>query len=886
MLNNRFYPISKPLCETDKKDNKPVTKATITTSWSNGLALNKSRVSVKKSSIEGTARTNPIKFVEGIQSCFDNHSKTFVDLCRVAFAKETLLIAWNDISKKNQKTILEENDNTNLNKVFMCKIKEMSTCLTNSCYKFGSVKKAWVHKKNIDREYLITVMSPYDKIVIHSIYMIFRFIFDGFLHDQQLNVTKNSLKIEEYHRLKVNSCSINYGIKLGKSCHGVLKDVQTWHFCCWFIKINIHKFFDKVNHNRLLNILRETIDDESLLTLLRQIFNKEIFFKKYFYQPEKDVGISQNNNLGLLLANIYLNKLDQFILKRKKINWDKNHSSKNCIHLSNKKTKSEGNVFTNPLKESELNRQQFNFTEIFKQQKIKTAKWMGLKKTIFTKRIFRRVYYTRYVDNFLLGIRGPKFLAIDVRDEISQFIKCNLQLELQFAEVCHTKSNKIKYLGFEIKVPNNTQNHTSKTKSTIALKKLKNRLGQKKSIMQSRGDTFLSKILRKKITNTANWIKEKIAYKIKFDKVINQLIQRELLNTLNDFTLKSTEISKSAKFTDSDKNIPKKSNSHFKKSLRENIKSTKNQNELTNDYNLIKTQTHFLKHLFQITHDNNFKQPYKKKRSNPFNHIICRTLYNYKHNASPRLYAPKKSIIKLMNDWGMTDATSNKPVPNKMLFRYHDLNIILHYKSKAMGLLEYYKPAKNYCWIKKQVNHLMRYSLFFTLAKKHKTSASKIIQVIGKNASIYIDNGSNKLKEVAAFLTPTFIHNKKSGFNTASNPIPNIKTLKKPLVKTSVPKILYHKCQIKNCTKNNIKIFHFRALYKRISPNCLITSMRTHTKKIHWAKVVEFALNKKQISLCNKHHLAIHTGQLFLEDLESNSKSFKLLNFSKLDIKF
>jgi hypothetical protein len=127
----------------------------------------------------------------------------------------------------------------------------------------------------------------------------------------------------------------------------------------------------------------------------------------------------------------------------------------------------------------------------------------------------------------------------------------------------------------------------------------------------------------------------------------------------------------------------------------------------------------------------------------------------------------------------------------------------------------------------------MRYSLLFTLAKKHKTSTSKIIQMIGKNANIYINNGNNKLTEVASFLTPTFINNKKNGFNHTFNCIPNIKTLKKPFVKTSIPKTLYHKCQIKNCKKNNIKIFHLRALHNKISPNCIIASMRTQTTKMH-----------------------------------------------------
>ena len=131
------------------------------------------------------------------------------------------------------------------------------------------------------------------------------------------------------------------------------------------------------------------------------------------------------------------------------------------------------------------------------------------------------------------------------------------------------------------------------------------------------------------------------------------------------------------------------------------------------------------------------------------------------------------------------------------------------------------------------MNHQMRHSLLLTLAKKHKTSLSRIIQVIGKNASIYINNGSGKLKEVAAFLTTTYIRNKKSGFNTILGYIPSIKKLKELFSKISIPKTLYHKCQIKNCKKNDIKIYHLRALYQKISPNYVMTSMKTHTTKIH-----------------------------------------------------
>ena len=243
---------------------------------------------------------------------------------------------------------------------------------------------------------------------------------------------------------------------------------------------------------------------------------------------------------------------------------------------------------------------------------------MGLSKTTFSKRIFRRVYYSRYIDNFLLGIRGPKFLAIDVRDETTQFIKCNLQLELQLTEVYHAKSNKVKYLGFEIKVLNNAHHHKPIMKDTISLKKIKNKLKQKKLGVQAHEKAFLNQVLYKKITSL---IKQKITHKTKPNKITRQLIQKELLNVLHSSILTSTSRSESTKLINPFKSIgnrTKKSKSYTNKLLQEN------------------------------TSNNSLKQSHAKKINNTSNRIIYKTLYNYRNDAGPMLYAPKKSIIKLM----------------------------------------------------------------------------------------------------------------------------------------------------------------------------------------------------------------------------------------------
>jgi hypothetical protein len=81
------------LCETAKNDDKPITTTTVITFMDNGLALKISGVSIKKSNVEGTTSINKIKLVESIQNCLDARSKMFMNLFRLTFAQETLLIA-------------------------------------------------------------------------------------------------------------------------------------------------------------------------------------------------------------------------------------------------------------------------------------------------------------------------------------------------------------------------------------------------------------------------------------------------------------------------------------------------------------------------------------------------------------------------------------------------------------------------------------------------------------------------------------------------------------------------------------------------------------------------------------------------------------------------
>lgn len=69
---------------------------------------------------------------------------------------------------------------------------------------------------------------------------------------------------------------LSHGFRPQRSCHTALRDVKTWTQVSWFIDIDIAKCFDALNQKRLLNQLRERIDDQPLFDLISRMFAAEV----------------------------------------------------------------------------------------------------------------------------------------------------------------------------------------------------------------------------------------------------------------------------------------------------------------------------------------------------------------------------------------------------------------------------------------------------------------------------------------------------------------------------------------------------------------------------------------------------------------------------------
>jgi len=108
----------------------------------------------------------------------------------------------------------------------------------------------------------------------------------------------------------------SYSSRLGKGTHAAVAQLRrlAWHVSrnntktIWILQCDVRKFFDSVDHDILLRLVRRRIIDDNLLGLIERIV------RSYHTTPGK--GIPLGNLTSQLLSNVYLNELDQFITKR------------------------------------------------------------------------------------------------------------------------------------------------------------------------------------------------------------------------------------------------------------------------------------------------------------------------------------------------------------------------------------------------------------------------------------------------------------------------------------------------------------------------------------------------------------------------------------------
>jgi len=103
----------------------------------------------------------------------------------------------------------------------------------------------------------------------------------------------------------------SYGFRPGRSCEmAIIRSLELLNDGYdWIVDIDLERFFDTVNHDRLMNLLNRTIKDGDVLSLIRKFLASGVMVGGEI--EETTVGTPQGGNLSPLLSNIMLNELDK-----------------------------------------------------------------------------------------------------------------------------------------------------------------------------------------------------------------------------------------------------------------------------------------------------------------------------------------------------------------------------------------------------------------------------------------------------------------------------------------------------------------------------------------------------------------------------------------------
>ena len=107
------------------------------------------------------------------------------------------------------------------------------------------------------------------------------------------------------------------GIRKNRSAHGAIAEAQRYiqSGLSWVVDIDLERFFDRVNHDRLMAAVAKRVTDKRLLRLLRRYLEAGAVLGAGLVKPT-DEGVAQGGPLSPLLSNLVLDELDKELERR------------------------------------------------------------------------------------------------------------------------------------------------------------------------------------------------------------------------------------------------------------------------------------------------------------------------------------------------------------------------------------------------------------------------------------------------------------------------------------------------------------------------------------------------------------------------------------------
>lgn len=379
---------------------------------------------------------------ENVLNSLAGHSQDpnykFERLYRLMYNENLYALAYQNIAP-NTGNCTKGTDGQSIDGMSVKRIYSLIDRLKDESYRPYPAKRVYIPKKN-GKKRPIGIPAFDDKLVQEVIKMVLEAIYEGHFE----------------------KCS--HGFRPRRSCHTALASIsEGFDGTRWFIEGDIKGFFDNIDHEVMIRILGERIKDERFLRLIRK-FLKAGYLEQWQFHGTY-CGTPQGGVLSPILANIYLDKLDKYMVEY--------ISSFNIgkARKRNPEYKRIGNRKDKRVKKLKNERDRQKIAALRMEIKKLHREMQQHPATLDMDGDFKRMRYVRYADDFLIGVIGSKEDCVKAKEDIKNFLLDKLKLELSDEKTLITNGHdRAKFLGYEVTI--RKTNKTRKNKKGIAIRSL------------------------------------------------------------------------------------------------------------------------------------------------------------------------------------------------------------------------------------------------------------------------------------------------------------------------------------------------------------------------------------------------------------------------------
>lgn len=361
---------------------------------------------------------------ESVLRALSDHSNVsdykFERLYRNLFNEQFFYIAYQMIYAK-QGNMTKGTDGKNAEGFTLGQIDKLIASLRDETYHPCPARRVYIPKKN-GKKRPLGIPAFNDKLVQQVVKMILEAIYEGSFEPT------------------------SHGFRPHRSCHTALYQIQRrFSGAKWFIEGDIKGFFDNIDHDVLIAILRKRIADERFLRLIRKFLNAgyvEVWEYHHTYS-----GTPQGGIISPILANIYLDEFDKYMSEYAgKFNrGDMRKGNPEYFRMNTRQCNLKKRIASETDKEKRA--------ELIREYKLMRKQKLTIPVREAMDGNFKRLQYVRYADDFLIGVIGSKAECEKMKADIAKFMSKKMHLELSDEKTLITSAqDKAKFLGYEISV--------------------------------------------------------------------------------------------------------------------------------------------------------------------------------------------------------------------------------------------------------------------------------------------------------------------------------------------------------------------------------------------------------------------------------------------------